>query len=130
METTNTQQNTTSGKAFTGSSTLGTQAEFPLLANQFPPRAAVVSKRPRGRPSGPRGFVFRIWGAGALQALRQAEAYHGYARRASVFALTARRQNGPRDAAGHASAIVGRSTLHFAFACVLAARLRLQGGAL
>lgn len=123
-----TQPLTSSGKALNGSSTPGTQAEFPIFANSFPPRAAVVSKRPRGRPKGPRGFIFRVPGSTARTAFDCAVDLHGKARQRATSALVARRSRGDRDAWANLEAIRGRHTLHFAFACALAGFLRIQGG--
>jgi hypothetical protein len=122
---------TKTSRAFGASSTCVEQAQFPGFENtQFPPRAAVVSKRSPGRPKGPRGFVFRVPGHNSRCAFDCAVDLHSRARRNAVSALVARRSRGERDAFGHAEAIHGRQTLHFSFACVLAGFLRLRGGVL
>jgi hypothetical protein len=104
---------------------------FPLQDFTVPGNSATVfHKRPRGRPSGPRGFIFRVPGPHARTAFDCAVDLHSRARRNAVSALVARRSRGERDAFGHAEAIHGRQTLHFSFACVLAGFLRLRGGVL
>ena len=113
------------------SSTRVEQAQFPGFENtQFPPRAAVVSKRPRGRPKGPRGFYFRPPVRGAVRLLETAHHLHQQARQQATTALWMRRQAGERSHLAHSSALHGRAITHAALACVLAGFLSLRGGVL
>ena len=125
------QQLTKTAGVASASSTREEQPEFPGLENtKFPLRAAVVSKRPRGRPRGPRGFCFSVPGSGALEAARSASRLlDRHARNQAIAALAFRRQN-PRHVFGFAHAALGRNCVHCAFAALLAAGLRLKGGAL
>lgn len=113
------------------SSTCVEQAQFPGFENlQFPPRAAVVSKRSPGRPRGSRGFVFPLPVRGAVRLLETAQYLHGEARKQSVTALWMRRQHGERSHLAHSAALHGRAITHAALACVLAGFLSLRGGVL
>lgn len=110
------------------------QIEFNSLLCTLPasPRfpSTAIRKRPRGRPSGPRGFVFRIPQRGAVGALFTAQTWYDYARGDATQSLVMRRVGGERDAVARISSANGRFALHCAFACVLAAVLRLKGGSL
>jgi hypothetical protein len=99
--------------------------------NDFTPRtASVFHKRPRGRPKGPRGFVFRVPGFTAWTALECARDLHQRAHKDATGALVSRRSQGQRSAMGNVFALHGRSMAHFAFACALAGVLRARGGVL
>lgn len=129
-ETTTMQLQTNPAGFVSASSTRGEQAEFTGFENtKFPLRAAVVSKRPRGRPRGPRGFCFSVPGTGARDAVSSAVRLISKCRCLAMMALVFRRIDA-RHALGHANALFGRRLVHCALAALLAAVLRLKGGAL
>lgn len=110
------------------------QVEFPFGLNSSisaKPASSVVSKRSRGRPKGPRGFVFSTYSSGgALACFRRAHAQIEHARTSSATAYTYRRCDGPRSYYARLRAADGRQCVHQALALLLAGCLLTKGGAL
>lgn len=106
-----------------------TQIDF--LQNEIPVQTKTgIIKRPRGRPPGPRGFVFINRFRGALAALAACVRWFARAKAASKSALILRRMNGPRCAVARFASIEGRTCYFFASFCYMSARCYAQGGVL
>lgn len=106
-------------------------AQFDMFEDQVPSAGVTYPrKRPRGRPPGPRGFVFYNRFRGAQAALAACVRWLNRARSAAKCAVILRRMNGARCAVARYSAIEGRAACAFALACYLSAQCYFNGGLL